>query len=114
MLCIDTPAVSDGVAIRTAMWGKHHRYWDNTAEATADLPPLEKYFPNSRFGLNGRHMLIAVMYWPDYFERKVLRSGEIVYVGMMAEIVADLARYLNFSYSIIKPADEQFGAQYRR
>ena len=68
-LCVYTIAV-DRVAIRTAMWGEDHRYWDDTAEGAANKDQVEKYFPNSRFGLNGQNMLIVVLFWQDLILRE--------------------------------------------
>ena len=113
VLCIDEQnknSDTEGKAgVRTAMWGVDGRYWDPVQE-NETKKAIDKFFPNTNFGLNGRHMLLGSMFWPGYLERRVLPSGKTLITGMLAEMAADVAKYINFTYEIVIPADGMFGS----
>ena len=97
------------VKLHTSMYGNKTRYWQGV---NTDKNISKSLFcPYIQFGLNKQHYRIGTMFWPGYIEKSVDAEGNPTFVGMYAESLRELSRYMNFTYDIIIPADQQFGAK---
>ncbi|KAK3792934.1 hypothetical protein RRG08_033784 [Elysia crispata] len=65
-------------------------------------------FPNVDRGLNKMHMIVGVYVWAP-FTMRVYQNGNITYEGFSVDLVTELARRLNFSFTMVEPADNEWG-----
>nr|KAG5710674.1 hypothetical protein BaRGS_035076 [Batillaria attramentaria] len=71
---------------------------------------MSDIFPNSNFGFNGRHFLVSTLTWDGYMMKEVI-NGTTHYYGLCADLLDELARTLNFTYTYTEPADQVWGHQ---
>ncbi|XP_050405578.2 glutamate receptor ionotropic, kainate 1 [Patella vulgata] len=67
-------------------------------------------FPNVKFGLNNRTLKVVVnTYAPFIYKRMV--NGEPEYNGLCIDLLIELSRSMNFSYTIYLPPDGEWGGR---
>ncbi|XP_012936163.1 glutamate receptor ionotropic, delta-2 [Aplysia californica] len=66
-------------------------------------------FPNARRGLNGQHFYVGLYVWFPFTMRGV-EGNKTVYTGFCVDLVMELSRRLNFTYSFKEPADNEWGS----
>ncbi|XP_061185491.1 glutamate receptor ionotropic, kainate glr-3-like [Saccostrea echinata] len=67
------------------------------------------FFPNSNYGFNRRHMLVTTKWWPPFTER-IQEDGKTVdYVGYCMDLLREMGKALNFTYTVTEPVDDEFG-----
>ncbi|KAK2169681.1 hypothetical protein NP493_1182g00009 [Ridgeia piscesae] len=80
-------------------------YVGSTLRLTGD----QELFPNVKFGLNGRHLLVTTNYWGPFMKKTII-NGHATYVGLCYDMLKEMATTMNFSFTVTEPPDGQWGA----
>ncbi|KAK6182270.1 hypothetical protein SNE40_009990 [Patella caerulea] len=65
-------------------------------------------YPNSKFRLNGRHLIIGTME-SQLMIREVDNDNNSVYKGFLADLAIMLSHEFNFTYTFVQPKDQIYG-----
>ena len=97
------------IHLYTAMYGQTTRYWQEVYQSShhkESIPfPDDRMFPNVKFGLNNKRVVIGTQVFPKYVD---YNNGTLT--GMYVEIMRDFAKFMNFTYEVHFPADGKWGA----
>uniref|UniRef100_A0A8W8MHM2 Uncharacterized protein n=1 Tax=Magallana gigas TaxID=29159 RepID=A0A8W8MHM2_MAGGI len=74
------------------------------------LLKYSSFFPNSNFGFNRRHLFVTTIWWPPFTERFIKNGTTVKYFGYCMDLLRELAKALNFTYTVIEVPDGEFGA----
>ncbi|KAL4219425.1 hypothetical protein ACF0H5_022005 [Mactra antiquata] len=99
-----------GYKIDTLMWRETGREFTNIGHVYIDghLEIHSDIFPNINHGYNKRNFLLSTLPYPP-FVIKIKTNGTVTYEGYCIDLLKELARILNFTYTIIEPADGLWG-----
>ncbi|XP_063399028.1 glutamate receptor ionotropic, kainate glr-3-like [Mytilus trossulus] len=95
--------------LQTLMWTKSGRQLSNIG-AVSDKGVESIYgelFPNTKNGFNGRMLRVTTLEWGAM--TIIQEDGN--FTGLCFDILNEMARRLNFTYSVIIPPDGAFGAE---
>ncbi|XP_062567755.1 glutamate receptor ionotropic, kainate glr-3-like [Saccostrea cucullata] len=73
------------------------------------LYTVSPFFPNSDFGFNKRHMLVTTKWWPPFTERIQENGKTTDYFGFCMDLLQEMGKSLNFTYTVTEPVDDEFG-----
>uniref|UniRef100_A0A8W8MCP3 Ionotropic glutamate receptor L-glutamate and glycine-binding domain-containing protein n=1 Tax=Magallana gigas TaxID=29159 RepID=A0A8W8MCP3_MAGGI len=73
------------------------------------LLTYSSFFPNSNFGFNRRHLFVTTIWWPPFTERFIENGTTVKYFGYCMDLLRELAKALNFTYTVIEAPDGEFG-----
>ncbi|XP_046548100.1 probable glutamate receptor [Haliotis rubra] len=93
-------------AAYTLMYSAMGRRWENVDLSEGSVLSQEHVlFPNRKNGFNGRKLLLGTMPWYTFVER--VPDGS--YRGYCIDVLKEVSRLLNFTYTFIEPADGEWG-----
>ncbi|XP_059150967.1 uncharacterized protein LOC131937501 [Physella acuta] len=84
----------------TLMWRQHRRreLEKLNMEGEVQIPATCRIFPNTKFGLNGRTILILAKEWLSHLYTVTdPTSGRLSYTGLYVQVIEVLAEMLNFT-----------------
>ncbi|KAK2172269.1 hypothetical protein NP493_975g02012 [Ridgeia piscesae] len=102
---------SPAFKVFTAFYEKDGRKFQqigNYESSKLCLTSDQDMFPNVKFGLNGRHLIVSTNYWSS-FMTKTITNGRVTYKGLCYDMLKEMAKTMNFSYTIVEPPDGQWG-----
>ncbi|XP_022309544.2 glutamate receptor U1-like isoform X2 [Crassostrea virginica] len=70
---------------------------------------FSEFFPNWNFGFNRRHLLVTTIWWPPFTERIIENGTTVDYFGYCMELLKDMGKSLNFTYTVTEARDGEFG-----
>ncbi|XP_046363536.1 probable glutamate receptor [Haliotis rufescens] len=94
--------------VATLLWAKEGRQWDILDRGSTISLNNSTVYPNTRFGLNGRKLIVVALEWKP-FSVKERDSGIVTYSGISGEYMDYLSKSFNFSYKYIEPPDKLWG-----
>ncbi|XP_067671610.1 probable glutamate receptor [Haliotis asinina] len=94
--------------VATLLWGKEGRQWDIVDSSSTTRLNKTSLFPNTRYGLNGRKLIVVALEWKP-FSVKERGSDVIDYSGISGEYMDYLSIRFNFSYRYTEPQDNLWG-----
>ncbi|VDI36281.1 Hypothetical predicted protein [Mytilus galloprovincialis] len=95
--------------LQTLMWTKAGRQLSNigVVSKNGDVSMYGQLFPNAKNGFNGRMLRVTTLEWGAM--TIIQEDGN--FTGLCFDILNEIARRLNFTYSVIIPPDGAFGAE---
>ncbi|XP_069103796.1 glutamate receptor ionotropic, kainate 4-like [Argopecten irradians] len=98
------------VAIEALMWTKTGRRFSTVGhvQESGRLLTSGDIFPNTKFGFNGRELLVSTNVWYPF----VGKHENMTFSGFCIDMLDHLAISLNFTYRLTMPADGAWGMQF--
>ncbi|XP_069103797.1 glutamate receptor ionotropic, kainate 2-like [Argopecten irradians] len=98
------------VAIEALMWTSVGRRFSTVGHIrdSGRLLTSSDIFPNTKFGFNGRELLVSTNVWYPF----VTKHENMTFSGFCMDMLDHLAVSLNFTYHLIMPVDGAWGMQF--
>lgn len=71
--------------------------------------PIGNFFPNLGFGMNARELVVTTNLWPPFVGKNDSATRTDAYIGLCIELLYELSRNLNFTFTLTEPEDGQWG-----